>query len=469
LEGRGSKRTRIVALVGVLAVVAAGLALGIPGMAEVPPTPPPSESTPPLKKPPPRAAPQPRQEGIHPRKLEGSVKVTTAILRGDYVIVAGTIEANAVVRITLDGAPLTISADGTHFQALLGRRKTSFKLVAEGFDGEELEQTVLIGVPEHEEADPPALKRHLDGQTYYERDLMLELTEEAEDPRLAVVLDRVETYVRSGEGIVRLYRAPEGLVFLRVSRTGQYCFLRERDQQEVMLIPSGISRRGFGEEPPTGPRHTVRLSAYLIDRTEVSCAQYSRFLNYMTRVGDRSLRHRADAGADLRPRDWTSDQPPLGAESLPVTGVSWFGAYAYCRWVGGRLPTEAEWERAGAGAGGMRFPWGDKYDPERGNASSAQSMPARSLLAGASVYGLLHMSGNAREWCGDQYGPRWYRYDTRINPRGPSGNRHRVIRGGSYASSLNSLVLQVREHAAPDENPSDLGFRVARTWPDTIR
>jgi formylglycine-generating enzyme required for sulfatase activity len=85
------------------------------------------------------------------------------------------------------------------------------------------------------------------------------------------------------------------------------------------------------------------------------------------------------------------------------------------------------------------------------------------------VYGLLHMAGNAREWCHDRYGPRWYRFDTRIDPRGPASNGHRVVRGGSYATPINSLVMQTREHAAPAERLEDIGFRVARSWPATIR
>jgi iron(II)-dependent oxidoreductase len=93
---------------------------------------------------------------------------------------------------------------------------------------------------------------------------------------------------------------------------------------------------------------------------------------------------------------------------------------------------------------------------------------AQSQLAGASVYGLLHMAGNAREWCHDRYGPRWYRFDTRIDPRGPASNGHRVVRGGSYATPINSLVMQTREHAAPAERLEDIGFRVARSWPATI-
>ena len=77
---------------------------------------------------------------------------------------------------------------------------------------------------------------------------------------------------------------------------------------------------------------------------------------------------------------------------------------------------------------------------------------------------LLHMSGNAREWCEDRYDPRWYRHAARSNPRGPSTTRHRVVRGGSFMSEKPTLRAQFRDHVDPRERPLDVGFRVVMRW-----
>lgn len=465
---RNSIKNWAIAIGAIGAVVGVVLAIGLPGSIDVDTLLPPAALARIAPSRPVRTKPKPRQHGIKPGRLEDAVQLEKALLTGDRVIISGTVAPNAVVRITLDGQPLPVTADGTRFHALLGRRKTSFELIAEGIDGQTRSERVLVGIGDgvgRAGRDTVKLNRRLDGQTFHEASLTPDTAEEA----APILLDRVETFIQLPDGVIRVYRAPEGLTYLRTTRTGQYAFLRECDGQEVILVPAGIARRGFGKEAPNGPRHIVRLSAYLIDRIEVTRAQYSRFLVYMERVADGSLRHRDDYTRSLRPLGWAGVQAPTGTADLPVTGVSWYGAYAYSRWVGGRLPTEAEWERAAAGARGFHFPWGDDFEESRCNARSSALMPARSLLVGESVFGLLHACGNAREWCSDRYGPRWYSYDRRIDPRGPGINKHRVVRGGSHTSSLNDLVLQVRNHAAPGAKLEDIGFRVAQTWPAEIR
>jgi len=195
----------------------------------------------------------------------------------------------------------------------------------------------------------------------------------------------------------------------------------------------------------------------------VTCAQYSLFLHAIRR-GAHIIYHPEDPGIARRPVGWTSDDAPPGTEKLPVTGISWYAAWSYCRWVGGRLPTETEWERAAAGPMGRAYPWGDQLDMTRCHAKGEGPLPSDSLLAGAGYYDLLHACGNVREWCLDRYDPRWYLRGARKDPRGPSRNTHRVVRGGSYLSPPEALRLQFRDHFDGTKKAPDLGFRVVIPW-----
>ncbi|MHC4940649.1 MAG: formylglycine-generating enzyme family protein [Planctomycetota bacterium] len=417
-----------------------------------------------------RPQPSRQQKGIQPGKLnDRAVKVDEAVLIGDQVVIRGTIAPNAVTRVTLDGKGVPISADGSRFQVLRSRGKTSFDLGVQGIDGAVKTTTVLVELPDGPSEERVELAGKHDGQTYYEAEQELELAPGSRDSELKLNLDAVENFVRLGDHVIRLYRAPRGLVFLRVTESGHYAFLRLRDSQEVILVPAGISRRGSGEAPPHGPEHIVRMSAYLMDRSEVTGEQYAGFLEYMERVGDPSLRHREDRDTSLRPAGWDSHRCPNGKEHLPVTGVSWYGAFAYARWVGGRLPTEAQWERASAGPLGLRFPWGREYEPGRCVVEARGPAAARSMPNGAGPYGLLHASGNVREWCLDRFDPRWLDFAARLDPRGPAGHLHRVVRGGSFRAPAENLVLQFRDHDAPKSRKDDIGFRVAMPWPAKIR
>jgi formylglycine-generating enzyme required for sulfatase activity len=86
------------------------------------------------------------------------------------------------------------------------------------------------------------------------------------------------------------------------------------------------------------------------------------------------------------------------------------------------------------------------------------------MSAGEGPFSLLHACGNAREWCIDRYDPRWYEQCSRVDPRWPTRTHHRVVRGGSYSSPQQSLVLQCRDHLPPGSQEPDVGFRVVVAW-----
>jgi len=402
---------------------------------------------------------------IEPGAITESFLVESARVFRGKALVTGTCSPEAVARVFVDGSPATIHPGADRWTALVELDDAIVHVVAEGVGGDRTEARVPVETP----GVPPGevhLLSHADGATVHDGSLTLRLWGEAGTLSRDVPLTAVENRLSFEGRTFTIYRTPEGLVFLRVSAQGAYVFLREIDGQEMVLVPGGLSLRGTGEDSPHGPRHVVRVSPYLIDRAEVTCRQYASFLQYMRRTRDGSMRYPEDPGVDLRPAGWKSDEAPEGREDLPVTGVDWFSAFAYARWAGGRLPTETEWERAAAGPLGRAYPWGDAFEAACCRTAADGPLPANSLPASQGPYGLLHASGNVREWCADRYGPRWYLRGTRTNPRGPSRTHHRVVRGGSFASPVDTLRLQFREHADPNVRTKDLGFRVAWRWID---
>lgn len=200
---------------------------------------------------------------------------------------------------------------------------------------------------------------------------------------------------------------------------------------------------------PEAPERRVWTDAYGIDRTEVTHAQWRRCV-----------------AAGRCPPSRISDQDVrLASPRMPVTGITWQEAATYCEVVGGRLPTEAEWERAARGHRRNRFPWGRLYNsglanhgrsPHGPDASDgfALAAPVGSFPAGASPHGLLDAAGNAWEWTSsapsaEDVGPG---VDARV---------HRVVRGGSWAQPPEMMRVTHRVWLPASEHRSDLGFRCA--------
>jgi formylglycine-generating enzyme required for sulfatase activity len=201
------------------------------------------------------------------------------------------------------------------------------------------------------------------------------------------------------------------------------------------------------------PQHLVYVPAFELSLTPVTQSQYTPFVR---------------EGGVEPPADWEGGSPPRGRDDHPVTFVDWFDARAYCTWAGGRLPTEAEWEKAARGSGGRLYPWGAEHDPSRAVIGAGQkhgsAAPVAAHPSGASPYGLLDMAGNVWEWVSSAYRP--YPYDPADGRENLAGAPERVLRGGSFMSAdLRSARCAMRSRSRPGRRQAHIGFRVARGDP----
>jgi formylglycine-generating enzyme required for sulfatase activity len=216
------------------------------------------------------------------------------------------------------------------------------------------------------------------------------------------------------------------------------------DDDEAKMSPfSEPPKDWFAAEKPQGARY---LNAFWIDKTEVTNAQYLQCV---------------EAGACEEPACWGADE--YEAE-LPVVCVSWDNAQAYATWVGGRLPTEAEWEKAARGINGSIWPWGNSSpNCYRANFSECVGHPLAvgTLTRGISPYGAFDMAGNVAEWVADWFDPDYYARSPFWDPQGPSRGDRRVLRGGSFMVNKWGIRSAIRSGYDPSFLARYVGFRVA--------
>ncbi len=204
------------------------------------------------------------------------------------------------------------------------------------------------------------------------------------------------------------------------------------------------------------PAHLTEMDGFFIDTHEVTNEAYAVFV---AETG-----HRA-------PFHWIEGQLPEGQERFPVYNVSWEDAVVYCGFVGKRLPTEAEWERAARGGRDRTmYPWGDELRPETEEGATTLArfgLPNGPTEVGSfprNGFSLYDVTGNVWEWVDDWYDRHYYSVSPFENPKGPESGSYRVMRGGGWSDGdYRLLALHYRNFTAPDLRSNTIGFRCAQS------
>lgn len=249
--------------------------------------------------------------------------------------------------------------------------------------------------------------------------------------------------------------APEGMVYI----PSGYFLMGSSQQDGIPGIQIGLDEI---------PQHRVYVKGFYIDRYEVTNAQYYVFVKATDGYVPATWDYRQHPSGNI----WPPNTPPPGEENHPVGDVDWYDAQAYCQWMQKRLPTEAEWEKAARGIDGRIWPWGNEFDSTKTNTLESNlswSRPADSYSDGASPYGVYNMVGNVWEWTADWYQP----YPGSTLRRAAFGEKHRVLRGGSFLTPVQPFARIAARYAPKllpmemrDDNwhtGFDVGFRCAKS------
>jgi formylglycine-generating enzyme required for sulfatase activity len=226
--------------------------------------------------------------------------------------------------------------------------------------------------------------------------------------------------------------------------------------ETLVYVPKGEFTMGDNVSSDS-PVHTVYLDAFWIDQTEVTNKQYKACV---------------DAGMCELPSSTSSSTHPSyygnpEFDDFPVIHVNWDKANRYCEvWMGGDLPTEAQWEKAARGTDARIYPWGNdlpimdllNFANNIGDTTVVKNYPNTT-----SFYGTYDMAGNVWEWVNDRYGDTYYQSSTSLNnPLGPESGQYRVKRGGAWNYNYDFVRLSSRFKNYQSEADFSIGFRCAR-------
>ena len=270
---------------------------------------------------------------------------------------------------------------------------------------------------------------------------------------IAIAVDALQKLWPAGVDRLRGPRSLRGIEFVPVpGGTFQMGTSEGRAAELAQLKTAG----NFLSETPAA---LVPVSGYYISRHVVTNSQYAEF----TQATGHRVPYAGDSMSQLFSWHAVTRRPPKGMHDFPVVLVSWHDAAAYCEWLGGRLPTEAEWEKAARGADGREWPWGDQWDPARCNTAECSHSPGmmavgRFSSAGDSPYQAADMSGNVWEWCASVMAPYPYRSADGRESKAALGKR--IIRGGAWGEGRYRCRCASRNATRPEDIGFTIGFRV---------
>ena len=239
---------------------------------------------------------------------------------------------------------------------------------------------------------------------------------------------------------------------------------------DLIYVESGSFRMGSKKgEADEKPLKKIKLNGFYIGKYEVSNEEFAEFLNENgNQFEDNSVWIDLEGKWNsLKCRIYLKDEKFIveeGFDHYPVNFVSWYGANAYCRWRGGRLPTEAEWEFvAKGGKNGTKkslrkiekqlsvFAW---YDPNANGQWHKRGQKQCNSL------GIFDLYGNLWEWCNDFYDPGYLKTLQKKGQKSPEKGDFKVIRGGSWTNQPGMMRISNRNAVNPNSNKINLGFRI---------
>lgn len=219
------------------------------------------------------------------------------------------------------------------------------------------------------------------------------------------------------------------------------------DGSTLVYVPP--SEFVMGNDGFDAPIHNVTVEGYWIQQTKVTNRMYAQCVS----VGSCIAPTQELGGPVYSNPDYANH---------PVVGVTWTQANAFCAWSLGRLPTEAEWEKAARGLNANIYPWGNDEpacDILNFGYCSGRTSEVDTFLNGASFYGLYDMAGNVFEWVGDWYDEAYYTSSPLVNPTGPESGQYRSIRGSSFETDPDQAASAIRHYGGEAYHSRDLGFR----------
>ena len=281
--------------------------------------------------------------------------------------------------------------------------------------------------------------------------------------RIEAKIARIQTAeANKSENILKNLRATSQASMIQYEETS-----RQQDSSSVynalnkldlIYIPAGEFSMGSSDSDSNhyedeAPIHKVYLDPFWITKTQITNAMFAQCVE--AEACSYSVGH--------------SKNPcyldPEYADH-PVVYITWYMAQQYCGWTGGRLPSEAEWEKAARGVKGAKYPWG-LLEPAQSigvfftNANNVigDTTPAGLFPEGASYYGVLDMGGNVREWVADWYDPFYYQFSPYENPNGPDQGENKVLKGASYLDPYTYSRAANRLSHEPNSPGATRGFR----------